>query len=255
MQSSDHLKSLKELGGYEVSREDPDVRGWNVVAADGQRVGKVKDLIIDTDRMKVEHLEIDGDGTAGALRVPVSSAELDTEQREVVVGGTMSGSFSGQSDAVFSQSDSPRAERHTSEAGFGDRDRATLRRAEEELRIGKRDVQAGEVVVSKHVETDRVSEPVTLERERVRVERRRVTDAASAHVEIGADEIRVPLVEEELIVEKRPVVKEELVLSKERVQDTETVNTELRREEFDVHSTPDRLIDDDGSAARSKGRR
>jgi uncharacterized protein (TIGR02271 family) len=253
MHSRDHLKSLRELGGYEVSREDPDVRGWNVVAVDGQRVGTVKDLIVDTDRMKVEYLEIDGDDThAGALRVPVSSAQLDTQQREVVVGGTMAGDFSGP-ETVAGRADTLRSE--ASEPGYPDRDRTTLRRAEEELRIGKREVQAGEVVVAKHVETERVSEPVTLERERVRVERRPVTEAMSGHVDIGSDEIRVPLVEEELIVEKRPVVKEELVLSKERVQDTETVNTELRREEFDVQSTPDRLIDDDGNATRGRGRR
>ena len=255
MHSSDHLKSLTELGGYEVSREDPDVRGWNVVAADGQPVGTVKDLIVDTDRMKVEYLEIVGNGIeAGGLRVPVSSAQIDTQQREVVVAGTISGGFSATPDAVSSRSDTLGASRHTSDVAFGDGDRAKLRRAEEELRIGKRAVQAGEVVVAKHVETDRVSEPVTLQSERVRVERRPVTDAMSAHVEIGADEIRVPVVEEELIVEKRPVVKEELVLSKERVQQTETVNTELRREEFDVQSTPDRLLDDDGSVARRRGR-
>jgi uncharacterized protein (TIGR02271 family) len=253
MHSSDHLTSLKELGGYEVSREDPDVRGWTVVAADGQRMGKVRDLIVDTDRMKVEYLELDGDGAdAGPLRVPVSSAQLDTQQREVVVGGTMSSGFSA-ADTAAGRADTLRS--GATDAGLRDRDRATLRRAEEELRIGKREVQAGEVVVAKHVETERVSQPVTLERERVHVERRPVTEAMTGHVDIGEDEIRVPVVEEELIVEKRPVVKEELVISKERVQDTETVDTELRREEFDVQGTPDRLIDDDGRAARGKGRR
>ena len=156
---------------------------------------------------------------------------------------------------MAAQSEDVRAHARSSEADqYGDRERTTLRRAEEELRIGKREVQAGEVVVGKHVETERVSEPVTVQRERVHVERRPVTDAMSARAEIGPDEIRVPVVEEELIVEKRPVVKEELVISKERVEDTETVETELRREEFDVRSTPDRLIDDRSEMPSRKGR-
>jgi uncharacterized protein (TIGR02271 family) len=136
-----------------------------------------------------------------------------------------------------------------------DRERSTLRRAEEELRIGKREVQAGEVVVGKHVETERVSEPVTLERERVRVERRPVSDTMSANAEIESDEIRIPVVEEELVVEKRAVVKEELVISKERLQETQTVDTDLRREEFDVRSTSGELIDERDETAARKGRR
>jgi uncharacterized protein (TIGR02271 family) len=253
MQSHDHLKSLRELGGYEVSREDPDVRGWNVVGGDGQRMGTVKDLIIDTDRMKVEYLEIDGPGnSSGATRVPVSSAQLDTQHREVLIAGGTASTLSGAAQSTSGRSENMRA---SGADTYSDRDRSTLRRAEEELRIGKREVQAGEVVVGKHVETERVTEPVSVTRERVHVERRPVTDAMSAHGDIGPDEIRVPVVEEELIVEKRPVVKEELVISKERVQETETVEADLRREEFDVRGTPDGVIDDGGEMASRKRRR
>ncbi len=256
MQSHDHLKSLRELGGYEVSREDPEVRGWNVIGGDGQRMGTVRDLIVDTDRMKVEYLEIDGAGSqSGPTRVPVSSARLDTQHREVVVAGTTPASLSSGEGMSGRYEEGRGAALPTDTDMHGDRERSTLRRAEEELRIGKREVQAGEVVIGKHVETERVTEPVTVMHERVRVERRPVNEAMSGHAEIGPDEIRVPVVEEELIVEKRPVVKEELVISKDRMQHTETVDTDVRREEFDVRSTPDGLIDDRGETTSRKGRR
>lgn len=246
MQSSNQLRSMRELGDYQVSHEDPDVRGWNVVAADGQRVGTVSDLIVDTELMKVAYLEVGGEGNeAAGMRVPVSSARIDAERRQVVVAGQLSDDTSGE--AWSNRAAAPEAQ------AYDTRDTATLRRAEEELRVGKREVQAGEVVVGKHVETERVSEPVTVERERVRVERRPVTDV-SARADIGPDEIRVPVIEEELVVEKRPVVKEEIIVSKERVQETETVDAELRREEFDVRSTPDDLVDDRDDATR-RGRR
>jgi uncharacterized protein (TIGR02271 family) len=248
MNNPEQLKSLRELGNYEVSREDPDVRGWTVISTDGQRMGTVSDLMVDTNRMKVEYLSVAGDGGSGSpMMIPVASAQLDRAQREVIVAGPMSGASTAYAG------DTSSASRGTSTGAMSEgRDRTSLTRAEEELRIGKRQVSAGEVVVGKHVETERVSEPVTVERERVRIERRPVTEATMGAADIGSGEIRVPVMEEEVIVDKRPVVREELVISKERVQETETVDTEVRREEFDVRSTPDGLVDDTSNPSRRR---
>ena len=97
-------------------------------------------------------------------------------------------------------------------------------------------VSRGEARVGKHVETERVSEPVTRRREEVVIERRPVEAGARADASMSADEVRIPLTEEELVVEKRPVVKEELVVGKRVVEERDVVETELRREEFDVDS-------------------
>jgi uncharacterized protein (TIGR02271 family) len=115
-----------------------------------------------------------------------------------------------------------------------ERDRTTLTRSEEELHIGKREVARGEVRIGKHVETERVSEPITTRREEVVIERRPVEAGARADASIAEDEIRIPLTEEEVVVEKRPVVKEELVVGKRVVEDQEVVEADVRREEFDV---------------------
>jgi uncharacterized protein (TIGR02271 family) len=104
----------------------------------------------------------------------------------------------------------------------------------EELAIGKRQVQAGEVAVRKTVDTEHVTERVPVRREEVTVERRPVSAADTRSAEIAEDRIVVPVTEEEVVVEKRPVVKEEVVLRTRTVEDTEEVEADLRRERIDV---------------------
>jgi photosynthetic reaction center H subunit len=55
------LARLDELSDYEVADHDPDVRGWDVVASDGNKIGDVKDLVADTAAMKVRYLDIELD--------------------------------------------------------------------------------------------------------------------------------------------------------------------------------------------------
>jgi uncharacterized protein (TIGR02271 family) len=114
-----------------------------------------------------------------------------------------------------------------------------LTRSAEELRIGKREVEAGEVRIGKHVESEHVRQPVTTTHERVKVERRPVSgESMRADASISeSGEIRVPVVEEEVVVDKRPVVKEEIVVSKEVVSRTKDVEADVRREEFDIEKT------------------
>jgi uncharacterized protein (TIGR02271 family) len=110
-----------------------------------------------------------------------------------------------------------------------------LTRSEEELAIGKRRVPAGAMSIRKRVETRHVAEPVNTSHEEVTIERRPVANADSvAGAYIGEDEIRIPVYEDELVVDKRRVVKEEIVVKKNEVQDTQTVEADLRKERIDV---------------------
>jgi uncharacterized protein (TIGR02271 family) len=111
-----------------------------------------------------------------------------------------------------------------------------LTRSAEEVRIGKRTVPAGEVSVRKHVETEHVSQPASKTREDVHVERRPVGGPGRPG-EIRDEEIRIPITEEELVVEKRPVVKEEIIVSKEKRTDTENVEADVRKEKVDIDRT------------------
>ena len=121
--------------------------------------------------------------------------------------------------------------------GISEEEATRLVLSEEELRVGKRAVEAGEVGVHKHVETRHVHEEVPLRREEVEVERRPITDGyqAADNAFIGEDEeIRIPLHAEEAVVEKRVVPKEELVVKKREVTETEHVEADLRRERAEV---------------------
>jgi uncharacterized protein (TIGR02271 family) len=69
--------------------------------------------------------------------------------------------------------------------------------------------------------------------EEVSVERVPVNEERTG-AEIGDDEVSMPVVEEEVVTEKRPVVKEEIKVRKDVVQDEEVVEEDVRREEVDV---------------------
>lgn len=237
-----NLQRFSDMEDVEVAENDPDVRGWDVVTTDGRDIGEVKDLLVDTGTMKVRGLEIELEGSHfnwndnRRVAIPIESVELDEEHDDVVINRMGLGEIGQLQEfrrASAAGNDVRAAAESTRESG---RDRLT--RSEEELRIGKREVPAGDARIGKHVETEHVSQPVNREKERLRVERRPVSgDVRGATARIGEDEIRVPLTEEELIVEKHPVVKEELVVSKERVEESGSVEADLRKERFDVDDT------------------
>jgi uncharacterized protein (TIGR02271 family) len=113
---------------------------------------------------------------------------------------------------------------------------------EEQLAVGKRETQAGQVEVQKRVETQHVSEQVPLRRDEVTVERRPLTGAEAMHAADGAfreESISVPLTREEVVAEKRAVGAEEIVLHKHQVQESQTVEADLRRERAEVREVGD----------------
>jgi uncharacterized protein (TIGR02271 family) len=121
-----------------------------------------------------------------------------------------------------------------------DGDELRVQRAEEELRVGTRERETGEMRVRKRVRTDRERIRVPKRREEVRVERVPVEGRETAETEIGEDEFFVPVTEEEVVVEKRPVVKEEIRVRKDVVEDEETVERDVRKEEVDIDDRTER---------------
>ena len=120
-------------------------------------------------------------------------------------------------------------------------DEVRVQRSEEELRVGAREREAGAMNVRKRVRTDRERLSVPKKREDVHVERVPVEGRETvSEEEIGDDEIRVPVVEEEIVVEKRPVVKEELRIRKNVVEDEEIVEEDVRKEEVEIDDQTER---------------
>jgi stress response protein YsnF len=126
----------------------------------------------------------------------------------------------------------------TDSAGIGAarvRDDGVIERAEEQIRVGKRQAAGGRVRVRSYVVETPFEEQVTLQQERVHVERRPVDrpvqpgDAVFEERVIEASE-RV----EEAVVTKEARVVEEIGLRKEAETRTETVRDTVRRQEVEV---------------------
>jgi uncharacterized protein (TIGR02271 family) len=131
------------------------------------------------------------------------------------------------------------AEQSTQTTGVTDRtdvgyeDEIRMQRTEEELVAGTREREAGSIRVRKRVRTSREQIEVPTRHEEVTVERG-PAEGAATEAEIGEDEVVVPVIEEEVVAQKRPVVKEEVRIRKDVVEDTEVVEEDVRREEIEV---------------------
>lgn len=85
------LAHLSALTDYQIEDPAPDIRGWTVKLRDGQTVGKVDDLVVDTDNLVVKYLEMkvarefrSGDDEEWLL-VPISVAHLDDADDVVTI--------------------------------------------------------------------------------------------------------------------------------------------------------------------------
>src|ERR687889_1870703 len=112
-------------------------------------------------------------------------------------------------------------------------DELRVQRSEEELLAGTREREAGSVKVRKRVRVDRERIEVPTRHEEVSVERVPVS-GESTEAQIGADEVSVPVVEHEVVVQKKPVAKEEIRIRKDVVHERQIVEEDVRREEVDI---------------------
>jgi uncharacterized protein (TIGR02271 family) len=105
----------------------------------------------------------------------------------------------------------------------------------ERLRVHKERVSQGEVRLRKDVHTERQNINVPVTREELVVEHVPTSGRRAPGEEIGRDqEIRVPLSEERVRVEKEPVVRDEVRVTKKPVEEVRSVSDDVRREELRV---------------------
>lgn len=55
------LYYLKDLDEYKVAEDYPDVRGWHVIDAQGQRIGDVTNLLVSKREERVVYLDVEID--------------------------------------------------------------------------------------------------------------------------------------------------------------------------------------------------
>lgn len=122
-------------------------------------------------------------------------------------------------------------------AGLEESESARFPLAEEKLNVSKREVTYKEATLIKEPITETKTVEVPLIYEELIVERRPPTEATTSQHQLKPpvntrEEIKIPLKREEVEVKKEPYVKEEVVLKKKRVTEKKTINEEVRGEKL-----------------------
>ncbi|ADV66168.1 DUF2382 domain-containing protein [Deinococcus maricopensis] len=241
-----------------------------------QRIGTVRDALVDANDARLRYLIVDLNGEYGdrGVIVPIGFASIendgihfDTLTREqiaelhhyhdnelysydaqvsderVLRGQEYTGSIGYREDASAEQRYNYRDE-DTSDRFFKTPERLQL--LEERLRVDKERYRAGAVEIGKHVETRQEHVNVPVSHEEVVIERHAVSGAqpVAGDVTLGADRetIRVDLEAERANVRKEAFVTEEVNVEKRSVAETQTVTETVGREVLDVNRTGDTTL-------------
>ena len=157
--------------------------------------------------------------TAGAARLGVTSGTTGAAGESMMAGGSSA------------TADTTRAA--TAATGKDDIEVALT---EEQVRVGKRTVDAGQVRLRKIVRTEVVNQPVEIRHEDVVIERVSAdqvhTGAAASNFE--EEVIDVPLTREEVVVQKDAHVTGAVRLHKTAEAETQTVSETVRKEDVEV---------------------
>ena len=229
------LIPLSKMDDYELVDKDQDLRGWKVQDATGRTLGKVAEMLVDTDKERVTTLLLD------------NNAEYSIEDLELG-DHVLLLTLQGQANVVPLDADVVNSGKVVGTAqATGDNERrgaveSELRMPviEEQLRVGKRQVDKGGVRVTRRVQDRPVQRQVELREERVDVTRRpadRPVDPAA----VGAlAELNIEVVEraEVPVVIKQERVVEEVVVKKEATERSETVRDVVRRTDVEVNELP-----------------
>lgn len=207
------IRPLKELDDFKLVHSDQDCRGWPVVDAAGNQIGRVGEMLVDTDAERVTSLVLDG----GEV-LPVGSVSLRDRTVHATTGTTA---------------------RPGPEASITAGDHVVLPVVEEEVRIGKREVAGGGVRVTSRVEERPVHEKVSLREEHVNVERRPADHAVANDGETFKERsFDVGARSEEPVVEKRARVVEEVIVGKDVRQRDAVIDEKVKRTDVDVTDLP-----------------
>jgi uncharacterized protein (TIGR02271 family) len=128
-------------------------------------------------------------------------------------------------------------------------DEQTLKLYEERLVANKERFRAGSVTIGKRVETETATVSVPVEKERVIIERSTPTNynavTPSEAVFNEGEVARMEVYEETADIEKQAFVREEVSVRKEVEQDVVSARETIRREELEIETEGDAIVDRD----------
>lgn len=88
---SGRLLRLEETKNFGVAEGSQDIRGWSVKTPDGQTIGKVDELIVDTVAKRVRYMDVKIDRKAMGLKddrhvlIPIGAAQLNERANDVLI--------------------------------------------------------------------------------------------------------------------------------------------------------------------------
>jgi uncharacterized protein (TIGR02271 family) len=252
-----------------------DIKGYDVYAEDNEKIGSVYDMLID-ESGRFRYFVIDTGFWIFGKKVllPVGRTRIDVGQHRVYATGMTKEQVENlpeYDESITVDYDYEERVRNvyrpTATAGTApsydrenytyDRDRElydtneqnqqNLKLYEERLITNKNRQKTGEVMIGKHVETNTATVSVPVEKERVIIERTRpsdTTEVAPGEANFREGEAaRMEIYEESADIEKKAYVREEVSVRKEVERDTVDRTETLRREELDVDTEGNPIID------------
>lgn len=202
-------------------------RNLPIYTNDGEQIGHVGEFWVD-DSGRPEWLKV-GRGflNSEAFFVPVQGAELREDGLHVPYArADVEGTPELEGEDL-----TPDYEREL--YGAYRLEQPAVTRSEEELSVGKQQVDAGAVRLRKWVDTEPVALDVELRRETARVVREPVDEPVDGAA-IGEAEVEVPLRAEQAVVSKQTVAKERIAVEKGVETQTQTVQDEIRKERVEL---------------------
>jgi uncharacterized protein (TIGR02271 family) len=250
-----------------VSRDtfntEENLNGFDAYGTDGEKLGKIDDVIADEGSMQPVYLVVDNGGFlhfGDKYVVPMGEVQRVDDDEQRVYFKTLSkqtlenGTYPKYDDSWWETNDYQHwntHERDLSHAYGGPSNQVDysgdlyrppaegarrLQLMEERLRVNKQQEAAGTVRLGKRITEHTETVNVPVREERVVIERtpgsgRTATDGTP----LGEGEtIEVPVMKERVEVTKEPVVTEEVSVRKEATERTEQAQQTVRKEELDV---------------------
>jgi uncharacterized protein (TIGR02271 family) len=180
-----------------------------------------------------------------------ASAQLQSTDEERI--GTYYGAHGFERDRWLRDRDVAADETRLRSGQTENVEQRSIKLKDEELRVGKREVEAGGVRLRKVVRTEVVNQPVELQREEIVIERVPASEATRAEAgDFTEDEIYVPLRREEAVVAKESKVREEVRVGKRKETEQQTVSDTVRHEDVEIENESESRLDATGSRARTE---
>jgi uncharacterized protein (TIGR02271 family) len=283
------LHKIKDFDpDYRSNFQEKDVIGFDLYT-NGEKAGSVDDLLVD-DQGKIRYLIVNtGIWIFGKkVLLPIGRAHINYDDRHVVVEGltlqqvetlppydgdvsvdfeheeqvrnvyrpTAPGNVSVDNSAPLDYDrDTYAYDRDPALYNLDDTHHQNLRLYEERLIANKTRTKTGDVVVGKHLETKTSKVSVPIDKEKIVIERTTPSNATVTpdNTAFQSGEVaRFDVYEETPDIRKEAFVREEVTVRKEVERETVDASETLRREELDVDTQGQPVVEGGSDPNRSK---